>query len=163
MLEDCSPLEDKKPVFKNAFFSGHLEGGWAQPDPKAVRCLGERPGRHQAVLPCRRQRTQDVLCQQGALNLRKVSQALKSVDYLVELVSTLFRQLYWLEAESKEKIWCMGPYHGVDYNLTLMFTPESTPTHLPWDWAMGNPIPEAYARVDFIPQSGTLDLASVVA
>ena len=45
----------------------------------------------------------------------------------------------------------MGPYHGVDYNLTLMFTPESTPTHLPWDWAMGNPIPEAYARVDFIP------------
>ncbi len=23
------------------------------------------------------------------------------------------------EAESKEKTWCLGPYAGVDYNLTL--------------------------------------------
>jgi hypothetical protein len=43
----------------------------------------------------------------------------------------------------------MGPYAGP----YLMSTPESTPTHLPW---AGQP----YARVDFIPQSGSLDLAS---
>ncbi len=38
----------------------------------------------------------------------------------------------------QRKTWCMGPNGGVDYNLTLcevMSTPESTPTHLPWDWA----------------------------
>jgi hypothetical protein len=37
-----------------------------------------------------------------------------------------------------------------------MSNPESTPTHL--SWALGQP----YAIVDFIPQSGTLDLASVL-
>ncbi len=57
----------------------------------------------------------------------------------------------------QRKTWWMGSYAGVDYNLTLMSTSESTPTHLPWatvcqsrHWP--------YARVDFIPQ-GTLDLA----
>ncbi len=43
---------------------------------------------------------------------------------------------YVSETESKEKIWCMGPYVGDDYNYNLPFpfmsTPESTPTHLPW-------------------------------
>ena len=42
----------------------------------------------------------------------------------------------------------MGPYAGVDYNLTLCRL-----QHI----YHGQP----YARVDFIPQSGTLDLASV--
>ncbi len=43
-----------------------------------------------------------------------------------------------------------------EWNITspYMSTPESTPTHLPW----GNPMPEPYAKVDFIPQSGTFDL-----
>jgi hypothetical protein len=41
----------------------------------------------------------------------------------------------------------MGPYAGVDYNLT-----HSRLEHI----YHGQP----YARVDFIPQSGTLDFAS---
>jgi hypothetical protein len=46
----------------------------------------------------------------------------------------------------------MGPYAGVGYNLTLC------PLHsrLQHIFYLGEP----YDRVDFIPQSGTLDLAS---
>jgi hypothetical protein len=44
----------------------------------------------------------------------------------------------------QRKTWCIGPYAGVDYNLTYLSTSDSTP----------------HARVDYIPQSGTLDLAS---
>jgi hypothetical protein len=40
-----------------------------------------------------------------------------------------------------------------------MSTPESTPTHLPWVTLCQNR-PYPYARVEFIPQSGSLDLAS---
>ncbi len=40
-----------------------------------------------------------------------------------------------------------------------MSTPESTSTHLPWaTLCQSRPLP--YARVDFIPQSGSMDLAS---
>jgi hypothetical protein len=61
----------------------------------------------------------------------------------------------------------MGPYVGVDYNLTLCPLQSRLPTLLP----MGNLLPEStltlcrsrlYAGVEFIPQSGTLDLASVL-
>jgi hypothetical protein len=47
----------------------------------------------------------------------------------------------------------MGPYVGSDYNLTLS-TLQSRLQHI----YHGQP----YARVDFIPQSGTLDLASAL-
>ena len=40
-----------------------------------------------------------------------------------------------------------------------MSTPESTPTHLPWATLCESRL-QPVARVDFIPQSGTLDLAS---
>jgi hypothetical protein len=51
------------------------------------------------------------------------------------------------EAESKEKhAWCMGHYSGVDYNLTLRPF-QSQLQHI----YHGQP----YARVDFIPHSGT--------
>ncbi len=40
-----------------------------------------------------------------------------------------------------------------------MSPPESTPTHLLWA-ALCQSRPEHYTRVDFIPQPGTLDLAS---
>jgi hypothetical protein len=46
----------------------------------------------------------------------------------------------------------MGPYAGVDYNLTL-YSFQSRLQHIYY----GQP----YARVDFIPQSGTLDLVAV--
>ncbi len=52
------------------------------------------------------------------------------------------------QAESKEKPW---PYAGVDYNLTLC-PPQSRLQHI----YPGQP----FARVDFIPQSESLDLAS---
>jgi hypothetical protein len=54
----------------------------------------------------------------------------------------------------------MGPYSGV--NLThLMLTPESTPTHVPRaTLCQSRPYP--YARVDFIPQSGTKNLAFAI-
>jgi hypothetical protein len=40
-----------------------------------------------------------------------------------------------------------------------MSTPESIPTHLPWA-TLCQRRPLQYARSDFIPQSGTFDLAS---
>ncbi len=53
----------------------------------------------------------------------------------------------------------MEPYAEVDYNLTLCPL-QSRLQHIyhgqPWARVDLNP----YARVDFIPQSGTLDLAS---
>jgi hypothetical protein len=55
------------------------------------------------------------------------------------------------EAKSKENIG-YGPFAGVDYNLTLCPL-QSRLQHI---YHGGQP----YARVDFIPQSGTLDLAS---
>ena len=55
------------------------------------------------------------------------------------------------EAESKEKHGVLGPYAGVDYILTL--GPLRSRLQRAYH---GQP----YARVDFIPQSGTLDLAS---
>ncbi len=51
----------------------------------------------------------------------------------------------------QRKKWCMEPYAGVDYNLTLC----PLQGRLKYIYH-GQP----YARVDFIPQSGTLDLAS---
>jgi hypothetical protein len=59
------------------------------------------------------------------------------------------------EAESKEKHGVWDPMPEL-LEPHLMCTPESAPTHLPW------PRGQPYARVDFIPQSGTLDLASVI-
>jgi hypothetical protein len=47
----------------------------------------------------------------------------------------------------------MGPYAGVDYNLTFVHSSDDTNT---FTTGIGQP----YAKVDFIPQSGTLDLAS---
>ncbi len=44
----------------------------------------------------------------------------------------------------------MGPYARVDYNLTLCPLQKSTLAHLRWA--------TPYARVDFIPHSGILDL-----
>jgi hypothetical protein len=46
----------------------------------------------------------------------------------------------------------MGPYAGVNYNPTLC--PLQS-------WLQNIYHGQPYARVDFIPQSGTLDLASV--
>ncbi len=54
----------------------------------------------------------------------------------------------------QRKTWCMEPYAGVDYNLSLCPL-QSRLQHI----HHGQP----YARVDFIPQSGTFDLASVPA
>jgi hypothetical protein len=55
----------------------------------------------------------------------------------------------------------MGPYAGVDYNLILCPL-QSRIQHI--YHGIGQPyMPESaltYSRVDFIPQSGTLDLAS---
>jgi hypothetical protein len=39
------------------------------------------------------------------------------------------------EAKSKEKTWYMGPYGGVDYNLTLCSLDSNT-------FTMGSPLPE---------------------
>jgi hypothetical protein len=39
---------------------------------------------------------------------------------------------YFLRLNPTKKTWCIGHNAGVDYNLTLLSTPESTPTHLPW-------------------------------
>ncbi len=51
----------------------------------------------------------------------------------------------------QRETWCMGPYAGFDYNLTLCPL-QSRLRHI----YHGQP----YARVDFIPQSGTLDFAT---
>jgi hypothetical protein len=60
--------------------------------------------------------------------------------------------LYCTEAESKEKHGVRDPtYAGADFNLTLCPL-QSRFQHI----YHGQP----YARVDFISQSGTLDLAS---
>ncbi len=56
------------------------------------------------------------------------------------------------EAESKKNM-VYGPYAGVDYNLTKC----PLQSRLQHNY-QGQP----YARVDFIPQSGTLDLAFVM-
>jgi hypothetical protein len=57
----------------------------------------------------------------------------------------------------------MGTYVGVDYNLAYVISRVDFNTfRVPW--AFGNPMPEStltLARVDFIPKSGTKDLASV--
>jgi hypothetical protein len=58
---------------------------------------------------------------------------------------------YCTEAESKEKHGVWDPNAGVDYNLTLCPL-QSRLQHI----YHGKP----YARVDFVPRSGTLDLAS---
>jgi hypothetical protein len=52
----------------------------------------------------------------------------------------------------QRKTWCMEPYAGVDYNPTLRPL-QSQFQHI----YHGQP----YVRVDFMPQSETLDLASV--
>ncbi len=59
------------------------------------------------------------------------------------------------EAESKEKTWCVDPSQSwvVDYNLTLCPF-QSRLQH--------NYHGQPYAKVDFIPRSGTLDFASAV-
>jgi hypothetical protein len=55
--------------------------------------------------------------------------------------------------------------HGVWYPMPemthLMSTPEPTPTHGPWA-TLCQSRPQPYARVDFIPQSGTKNLVSGV-
>jgi hypothetical protein len=55
------------------------------------------------------------------------------------------------EAESKEKTWCMGP----ELTITSPYCPLQSRLHYIYH---GQP----YARVDFIPQSGTSDFASAV-
>jgi hypothetical protein len=57
----------------------------------------------------------------------------------------------WNRGRIQRKTWCMGPYAGAYYNLTLCPL-QSRLQHI----YHGQP----YARVDFIPRSGTLDLAS---
>jgi hypothetical protein len=47
---------------------------------------------------------------------------------LTHLCRLLHDPIYW--GRIQRKTWCVGPYAGVDYNLTLS-TPTSTPTHLP--------------------------------
>ncbi len=49
------------------------------------------------------------------------------------------------EAESKEKPWCMGPYAGVDYNLSPYVNSRVDSN----TFTMGNG--QTYARVDFNP------------
>jgi hypothetical protein len=60
----------------------------------------------------------------------------------------------------QRKTWCMGPYAGVDYNLTLCPL-QSRLQHIyigqPYARVDLNPMPESTLS----PQSGTLDLASV--
>ncbi len=62
---------------------------------------------------------------------------------------------------NSKKNMCMGPHAGVDYNLTLCPL-QSRPQHIyhgqPYARVDLNPTPEP--RVDFISQSGTLNLAS---
>jgi hypothetical protein len=60
------------------------------------------------------------------------------------------------------RTWCMGPYAGDDYVYPhFTYTPESTPIHLQWYNGLGNlGNPMRNVKVDFIPHSGTLDLAS---
>jgi hypothetical protein len=57
--------------------------------------------------------------------------------------------------------WCMGPTAGVDYNLTLCWLQSRLQSNT---CTMGNPIchkrPSPYARVNFIPRSGTKNMAS---
>jgi hypothetical protein len=57
----------------------------------------------------------------------------------------------------------MGPNTRVDYNLTLQYV-HSRVESSTFTMGLGNPVcqsrPQPYARVDFIPHSGTLDLAS---
>jgi hypothetical protein len=56
----------------------------------------------------------------------------------------------------------MEPYAGVDYNLTLCPLQNRLQHIYHGHWAtLCQNRPEPYARVDFIPQSGTLDLGSV--
>jgi hypothetical protein len=60
----------------------------------------------------------------------------------------------------QRKAWCMGTYAGVDYILSLCPL-QSRLQHI----YQGQPFARVdlngrYARVDFIPQPGTLDLAS---
>ena len=74
--------------------------------------------------------------------------------------------LQLLDAQYRDCIqretWCMGPYAGADFNLTLCplhsmspLSSPSSPTHVPWATPQ-----QPYARVDLIPQSGTKNLAS---
>jgi hypothetical protein len=61
----------------------------------------------------------------------------------------------------QRKTWSMGPNAGVDYDLTLCPL-QSRLQHI----TLGNPMPEStltldMPEVDFIPQLGTLGLASV--
>jgi hypothetical protein len=51
-----------------------------------------------------------------------------------------------IKGRIQRKTWCTGPYAGVDYNLTLCRL-QSRLKHM----YHGQP----YAKVDFIPQSGT--------
>jgi hypothetical protein len=55
----------------------------------------------------------------------------------------------------------MGPYARVDCNLTLCPLQSRLQHNYHGYWAtLWQSRPQPYARVDFIPQSGTLDLAS---
>jgi hypothetical protein len=61
----------------------------------------------------------------------------------------------------QRKTWCPGPYAGVDYNLTLCSLQSRLQHMYHGHWATLCQIrPKAHARVDFIPQSGTWNLAS---
>ncbi len=65
------------------------------------------------------------------------------------------------EAESKEKHGVCDPMPELTINLTLYHSrPESTSTHLPWaTLCQSQPYPPPpHARVEFIPQSRSLDL-----
>ncbi len=68
--------------------------------------------------------------------------------------------LYILRPNPKKK-WCMGPYDGGDYNLTLCPL-QSRLQHIYLGIGQPSARVHPYVRVDFIPQSGTSDLTSRV-
>ncbi len=67
------------------------------------------------------------------------------------------------ERPNPQKHMLLGPYARVDYTLMSLCPLQRQLQHIYHAWAtLCQSRPETYARVDFIPQSGTLDLASVV-
>jgi len=60
---------------------------------------------------------------------------------------------YMYRGRIQRKTWWMGPYAGVDFNLTICPL-QSRLQHFYHG--------QLYARVDFFPQSGTLNLASEI-
>jgi hypothetical protein len=64
---------------------------------------------------------------------------------LLRVLIFAYRSFVYTEAESKEKTWCMGPYAGAEYNLTLCPL-QSLLQHIyhgqPYDRVDLDPMPE---------------------